>query len=317
MPQNNKDITEKRLEGLNDVFSDIVNGLLFKGAPLMKPDELIPVTPRTIYKVGGEIHEQERDTAKLWKHGCICIAILGLENQSEIDHDMPLRVISYDGAAYRAELLDDSKKDNTDDCRESKQKSRIRYPVVTLVLYFGYEKRWTKPLSLKECFDIPAEMDEFVSDYRINVFNIAWLTDEEIVRFDSDFRTVAEFFQQKRLNKDFAPTRDRVDHVYEMLDLLKAVSGSAEFSEEYIGRHRDERSTVKMESFFEYMNRKGFEKGKLEGELKGKIEGKREGESRLARLISLLLKSGKSDDIAAVAEDETRRQELYRQYGIA
>ena len=76
-----------------------------------------------------------------------------------------------------------------------------------------------------------------------------------------------------------------------------------------------------MESFFEYMNRKGFEKGKLEGELKGKIEGKiegnREGESRLARLISLLLKSGKSDDIAAVAEDETRRQELYRQYGIA
>ena len=53
----------------------------------------------------------------------IRIACVGLENQTRPDPDMPLRVIGYDGAEYRAEL-------NGND----------RYPVVTLVLYFGYDK---------------------------------------------------------------------------------------------------------------------------------------------------------------------------------
>ena len=50
------------------------------------------------------------------------IFLLGIENQTKYDKDMPLRVIAYDGAGYRAELLQDQKE---------------RYPVVTLVLNFG------------------------------------------------------------------------------------------------------------------------------------------------------------------------------------
>ena len=46
-------------------------------------------------------------------------------------------------------------------------------------------------------------------------------------------------------------------------------------------------------------------------------EGRDEGESKLARLISILLRNGKTDDIALAAEDVAKRQELYRQYGIA
>ena len=42
-----------------------------------------------------------------------------------------------------------------------------------------------------------------------------------------------------------------------------------------------------------------------------------EGESRLARLISLLLKSGKAEEAAAASESEQLRKELYKKYGIA
>ena len=43
----------------------------------------------------------------------------------------------------------------------------------------------------------------------------------------------------------------------------------------------------------------------------------KEGESRLARLMSLLLKSGKTEEAAAASESEQLREELYKKYGIA
>lgn len=48
---------------------------------------------------------------------------------------MPLRIMGYDGAAYRNEL-------NAKDVK--------MYPVVTVVLYFGWEQRWKKPRCLKD-----------------------------------------------------------------------------------------------------------------------------------------------------------------------
>ena len=37
-----KDITEKQLEALNDVFADIINALIFNGRQVVKEDELEP-----------------------------------------------------------------------------------------------------------------------------------------------------------------------------------------------------------------------------------------------------------------------------------
>ena len=46
-------------------------------------------------------------------------------------------------------------------------------------------------------------------------------------------------------------------------------------------------------------------------------EGRTEGENKLARLIDALLTSGKTDEAALAVRDAVKRQELYRQYGIA
>ena len=154
-----KDITEKTLESYADVFADIVNVLLFKGKQILNPEDLRDALPRSIYKVDGKLHEQERDTAKFWIAKNIRIALIGLENQTDTDDDMVLRVISYDGAAYREQI-------NRDKTRKTKE----RYPVVTLVLYFGYKKRWDKPLNLKSCFNIPKELDPYINDYQVNLF---------------------------------------------------------------------------------------------------------------------------------------------------
>ena len=62
-----KDITQKNFEAYNDVFSDIVNGTLFDGREVIKPEALVDAMAKSQYKADDNvIHEQERDVAKYW-----------------------------------------------------------------------------------------------------------------------------------------------------------------------------------------------------------------------------------------------------------
>ena len=60
---------------------------------------------RSIYKTDGKLREQERDTAKYWRKHNIRISLFGLENETEPESDMPIRVFGYDGASYRDQLF--------------------------------------------------------------------------------------------------------------------------------------------------------------------------------------------------------------------
>ena len=109
-PMGEKDITEKILEDYNDVFADIINGLVFKGEQRILPESLKNAQVHSQYKAeDGKVHELERDVIKYWKEKEVELAICGIENQSNVKKYMPFRIIGYDGAAYRSQLLDDRK----------------------------------------------------------------------------------------------------------------------------------------------------------------------------------------------------------------
>ena len=214
-----KDITEKNLEALNDVFADIVNVLLFKGEQVINEKDLETDTTKSMFKADGKIHEQERDVSKFWKNGEIRISILGIENQTAQDSDMPLRVISYDGASYKQQLLDKNQKK--------------RYPVATLVLYFGTEEKWAKAKHLYDCFEVPEKLKPFVNDYKINVFNIAFLSSKTIAMFKSDFKIIAEYFRAKRLNQKYKGSKEKLKHANETLKMFSALTGDDSFEKVY------------------------------------------------------------------------------------
>ena len=203
-----KDITEKLFEDYNDVFADIINVLLFDGKELVHEDELENAQTVSGYKIDGRIHEQERDVAKYWKDGSVRIAMLGFENQTVIDRLMPLRVLAYDGEGYKAQLVGKVKKN---------------FPVVTMVLYFG-ETPWNGPTSLKECLKIHPELDPYVTDYRINVFDIGRLSPETVAKFKSDFRIVADYFVQMNQKGTYDPSHDTIKHVHEVLQLMSTLT---------------------------------------------------------------------------------------------
>ena len=212
-----KDITEKLLEDYNDVFADIVNVLLFRGNRIVKEESLKETKVKSQYKAeAGKLHEQERDVAKYWQDGNALVAICGLENQTVEEKYMPLRVFSYDGASYRRQLLPENDENPI-------------VPVVSLVLHFGM-KEWSSPYNLKGVIDIPKELEPYVNDYKANIFNIAFLDDETVQMFQSDFRIVADFFVQKRKNKDYVPDEHKIKHVDEMLKLLQVLTGDDRYN---------------------------------------------------------------------------------------
>lgn len=143
-----------------------------------------------------------------------------MENQTLIDKDMPLRIMGYDGQSYRSQLLTDA----------SGQKSLNRYPVVTLVLYFG-NKRWNNCRSLYDVLEISEKLKPFVSDYKINVFEISYLTEEQVNMFTSDFKYVADYFVQMRTNKDYIPSKETMKHVDAVLKIMSVLTNDNRFIE--------------------------------------------------------------------------------------
>ena len=263
-----KDITEKTLEAYNDVFADIINVFMFNGRRVIKEEELTDAKARSYYKADGKVREQERDVAKYWQKNKLKIAMLGIENQTGQDKSMPLRVIGYDGAAYRNQIKTKSSKSKKEK-RRRKKKTRY-YPVVSVVLNFDYEKRWTMPVNLIDCLDhVVEELRPFVSDYRINVFDVAFLTREQVELFQSDFKVVADYFVQMRENNDYIPSRETIEHVREVFDLMSAALGDARFEEAY----SEERSDTNMCEFLDRVEARGEARGKVLGEASGIIKG--------------------------------------------
>ena len=214
-----KDKSEKSLEELNDVFADIVNVLLFDGNQTVKENALVEGNPHSNYTASGKILEQERDVSKYWKKNKIRIANIGFENETDEDNDMPLRVLNYDGASYRSQF--------------SPKNNNQRYPVVSIVLYFGYKHRWRKAKTVCECLEMPKELERYVSDYKMNLFEIAYLPDETIAKFKSDFWYVADYFSQMRKTGKYIPATGRIKHVYEILSLMSALTADRRFVDSY------------------------------------------------------------------------------------
>ena len=245
-----KDITQKVLEKYNDVFADILNVLLFNGRDVVEESTLIDALPMSMLKIDGRVRSQERDIAKYWRKSKINVALFGLENQTTPNKLMPLRVLGYDGAEY----VKQSRKENID---------KAKYPVITLVLYLGYEKEWNNPKTLFEVLDIDEDIKPYVNDFKINLFEIAYLDKEKINLFKSDFRILADYLYQMRVNKDYIADETTIEHVEELLTLMSAMTGDNRFEETINDLKGKEK--INMCEVLDRVEARGIEKGIEQG----------------------------------------------------
>ena len=293
-----KDLSEKILVAYDDVFADIVNVLMFNGQKKIQPEELEDRGAKDFYKEKGMLHELERDVVKRWRKGEVRFACIGIENQTAADPDMTLRVIGYDGAAYRVQLSDE-------------KQSRERYPVITIVLYFGYDKKWDKPLHLLEKLTIPDGLDPYVSDYKVNLFQVAWLSDEQIAMFQSDFKVVADYFVQKRKNNSYTPTKTEIKHVEAVLQLLSVMEHDDRFVETIYSK--DGGKVKNMCDVLDIAEQRGEKRGEARGVKLGEERGAKTVIDLIRRLLngedeSAIRKSGVNDELLKMAVGVLQKQ---------
>ena len=290
-----KDILEKKLLMFNDVFADFVNGIMFDGKDVVKEGELVDLSGWSHYKGDDSKHRfQDRDVVKLWKKENVVISLIGIENQDIPDKNMVFRVLSYDGASYRTQLVEE-------ESRKRKKNSGIDgelqdiFPVITFVIYYG-EEEWRHETTLHKRLNLDSELKHYVSDYSINLIDLKKLSEDDINKFKKDFKLIADYMVKGSKHK-----ADRIDlnHPEEVSELILRLTG-----EELPFEVECEEGGKNMEKFFEPM----FERAEA--------RGKAEGENCLARLISLLMSEGKNDKIKDVVENEEIRHGLYKEYGI-
>ena len=160
------------------------------------------------------------------------------------------------------------------------KRTRIRYPVITFVLYLGTHRRWTVPRTIHTALDIDPRLKPFVSDYHLNVIEVAWLDDDTIEKFQSDFKLVARFLKNLRQSKelDLGENPPMPKHVCAVLDFIKARLKGVHTEEDLL--HYPTKGVPTMDFLQEAYKKKyeeGMEKGREEGMEKGMEKGREEG----------------------------------------
>ena len=172
------------------------------------------------------------------------------------------------------------------------------------------------------------------AEYKINIFEIAFLDREKIDLFKSDFRMLADYLYQMRTTNSYKGDESNIKHVDEILMLMSAMSGFENV--ENIIKVAHERKVSNMKGFFELAEEKGLERGlelgRTEGIELGRTEGiekglelgrteglelgREEGADMVSELNTILAREGNLEEIIKANTDKIYRNELLKKYRL-
>ncbi|MDO4840437.1 MAG: hypothetical protein Q3990_07165 [Desulfovibrionaceae bacterium] len=194
----------------NEVFADILNAVLFNGRHVVDASEVQDYRSQFHYLEREGLPDVRRDVVKLWHGAIIRVVGISMDDHVEPDLQLPQSLQQLELAEYDYQVQSCGKE---------------RYPVVTLALYFGEDKPWDGPLSL----EIEDVLRPYTNDYKVNLFQIPWLSREQADLFKSDFRFVADYYVKKREGSDYKVTPADFAHRAGLLSIMKAITKDERF----------------------------------------------------------------------------------------
>lgn len=284
-------------------FADQVNGALFQGRQIVKPDELEPAEAQSVY-LGKEAGARENfkaivDKTRMWKGRLL--HILAVENQAYVDYHMILRNMLSESISYQKQWKQKKAaherahdlKAGTDEFLSGMVKDEKFIPVITLVVYYGTEHPWNGARCLHDLLELEEGMKKFVTNYRLNLYDC-----HEHDTFDEYHTGLRQLFEVVRYGKD----KDKLQRImqenkdaYSRMDSdtreLLEVAAKIKVGEEYEIMENGEKK---------YDMCKAFADMKLEGVMEGRLEGKlEERQEHLVKTVCIKLRKNKPAEIIA------------------
>lgn len=181
------DIVLKKYMSDTERFADLVNGSLFDGTQIVKPENLTQIPGESdVYFVAADNKKKYitryRDVIMKADFG-LYFVVIAEENQMKVHYAMPIRNMLYDALSY-TEQVEQIKKEHhlqgeklTDDEFLSGMKKEDKIiPVITLVIYYG-EKEWDGNLDLYGMMGLDSEstiikeIKSVLPNYKINLIH--------------------------------------------------------------------------------------------------------------------------------------------------
>ena len=223
------------------VFADAFNLHIYKGEQVIKPEKLHPLDTTEISvpfdAEGAEIPVQkQRDGLKYvtaMEDDKAIYLLMAIESQMKVHYAMPVRDMLYDALQYatqveriakvhqeaRAKKLEKQKHDPAEFLSGFYREDRL-IPVVTLVMYFSPDE-WDGPKSLHDMLSVQDPMIlSLVSDYKLNLFEPANISKEELERLTSSLREVMLFIK-------YAKDKDRLNELLDKDERFRNVERKA------------------------------------------------------------------------------------------
>ena len=177
----------------NRRYADIINGIGCGGMQYVKDTDL--------QEIDTSSKKKSRDMLRRVAFG-MNFAIIGIENQEELDYELPLRNMHYDVTNYqkqasviRKAVRSKAKGLSSGEYLYGFKKDSKLNPLITFVLYAGKDV-CDGPKCLHDMLDftdIPEGLKKLTSDYRINVINIRQMENTDL--FHTDVKQVFDFIK--------------------------------------------------------------------------------------------------------------------------
>ena len=255
-----QDKAEKVFVACTDVFTELVNVLVYDGTKILAEETMLPGPTESIYESSdGEPHNQFRDYSMYEMAEGRVHALYNLENQSSVDGRMPLRCAGYDGAAYRGQYKAGG--------------GQGIYPVISMVLNWGQEP-WRAATTVRELLDYPVHeaAEDFLDKNRMHVYDMRFLEKSVRERFEGDVRVVLDYLSDR---ESLIQRKQKLKNPEEVMRMLYALSGDTRYLESITFMEEGEGKS--MCDLLDEAENKGIEKGIQKGIQKGHKEGLRKG----------------------------------------
>lgn len=327
-----------------DIFADLMNGTVFKGQQILKPEHLELISGQS-----GVFYEQDNGSKKaLERRGDIRMradlgtysVVLANETQNKVHYAMPVRSLLYDALEYTKQVqeiekrhIKEGQKLQGDAFLSGITKEDRLNPVITTILYFGSEEDWDGCKSIYEMLDIDTEnssagcLREYLPDYKINLIYGGNIENPEI------FQTCLQhIFSMLKYNKNkqqlYQYVKDHENEINQMdhVEMTAAfiLLGEQKRLAKLLEAKNNSEEEITMCKAIDDLIRDGEIRGKAIGKAQGEAIGRAQGEAigtikgldKANKLNQLLVSHNRINDIIEACHNPTYQEQLFAEFNL-
>ena len=208
----------------NDVYLDVVNNFFNDDKLRIKEELQDRPDPMTYGKEDIEADEPGRNICKRAER--IMFRIVLYRDNKDAEACDVFRLDQYNRTEYVTQI-----EEGMDEKGRLPKGYKI-LPVVVIPLYLDYRQPWALPKTTHEAFGtrLDERLKPFVDNYKMNLMEPAFMSDEQAAGFKSDFGILADYLVQMRKSGSYVPSAKRILHVKEFLAALTEISGDGRYN---------------------------------------------------------------------------------------